>query len=329
MRDHSGVGRRGLIGAGAAMLAAPRIARADTWPSRPLRLVVGYPAGGATDVCARILAEDFRTRLSQPVVVENRTGANGSLGAAYVAGATDGHTLLVSNTSTMTVNHLIYRDARYQPLRDLLPVATITVSPFLLATATTNPRLQGVGTLAELVALARRQPGVLTYGSGGAGNLQHLSMEALTAQLGIRLLHVPYRGAAPAETALVAGEVDLLLQTPTSMPLFRSGTLRAFAATGSERWRDLPDAPTVAEAGFGEFVSTFWNGLVAPANTPAPIIGRLYDLMRQAAEAPEARRLLLGQGEVMVLDPDAFRARIALDIERNAAVIRATGIEMQ
>lgn len=319
--------RRAILGA--TIVGAPRMGRAQAWPARPLRLIVGYPAGGSTDVCARILAEDFRTRLPQPVVVENRTGANGSLGAAYVAGATDGHTLLVSNTSTMTVNHLIYRDARYQPLRDLMPVSTITISPFLLATATNNARLQGVSSLADLVARARSQPGVLTYGSGGIGNLQHLSMESLAAQLGIRLLHVPYRGAASAETALVAGEVDLLLQTPTSVPLFHAGTLRAFATTGETRWRDLPDAPTIAEAGFGAFVSTFWNGLVAPANTPPEIVTRLHGLMRQAAEAPEAKRLLLAQGEVMVLDPDAFRTRIAVDIERNAAVIRATGIEMQ
>ncbi len=321
--------RRG-IGAAFGLLAAPRLARAQaTWPNRPLKLIVGYPAGGSTDVCARILAEDFRTRLSQPVVVENRTGANGSLGAAYVAAATDGHTLLVSNTSTMTVNHLIYRDTRYDPLRDLLPIATITISPFILATATNNARTRGAANFAELVALARRQPGVLTYGSGGIGNLQHLGMEALSAQLGIRLLHVPYRGAAPAETALVAGEVDLLLQTPTSAPLFQAGVLRGYASTATARWRDLPDVPTVAETGVGEFVSTFWNGLVAPANTPAPIVAQLLTLMRQAAVEPASRLLLLGQGDVMVLEPEAFRARIALDIERNMAVIRATGIERQ
>jgi len=330
MRMVSNPGRRLAGIATLALLAAPRLGRTDTaWPSRPLRLIVGYPAGGSTDVCARILAEDFRTRLPQPVVVENRTGANGSVGAAYVAAATDGHTMLVSNTSTMTVNHLIYRDTRYDPLRDLLPVATITISPFILATATNNARMRGANTLADLVALARRQPGVLTYSSGGIGNLQHLGMEALCTQIGIRLLHVPYRGAAPAETALFAGEVDLLLQTPTSVPLFQAGTLRGIACTGTTRWRELPEVPTIAESGLGDFVSTFWNGLVAPANTPPPVVEQLLGLMRQAAEAPDSRRLLLGQGDVMVLEPEAFRARIALDIARNAEVIQATGIERQ
>lgn len=330
MSNVNGFHRRGLAATALGVLAAPRLARADTtWPSRPVRLIVGFPAGGSTDVCARILAEDFRARLPQPVVVENRTGANGSIGAAHVAAATDGHTLLLSNTSTMTVNHLIYRDVRYDPLRDLLPIATITVSPFILATATNNTRTRGAATLRDLVALAQRQPGVLTYGSGGIGNLQHLGMEALSAQFGIRLLHVPYRGAAPAETALVAGEVDLLLQTPTSVPLFQAGALRGFASTGATRWRDLPDVPTIGETGLGDFVSTFWNGLVAPANTPAPVVERLVGLMRLAAAAPETRRLLLSQGDVMVLEPQAFRQRIALDIERNVAVIRATGIERQ
>jgi tripartite-type tricarboxylate transporter receptor subunit TctC len=169
----------------------------------------------------------------------------------------------------------------------------------------------------------------MSYGSGGIGNLQHLNMEVLAGRLGIRTLHVPYRGAAPAETALVAGEVDLMLATPTAGPLFRSGLLTAIATTGTERWRDLPEVPTVAESGHPDFVATFWNGLVAPAGTPAAIVARLYELMRQAATAPVARPLLLAQGNVLVLDPVQFRARIAEDIERNAAVIRSAGIEMQ
>src|SRR4051812_5716252 len=193
--------RRALLG---ALAASPAIAAAEPWPSRPVRLIVGYPAGASTDLCARILAEDMRTRLPQPVIVENRPGANGALGAAAVAAAEpDGHTLLVSNTSTMTVNHLLYRDIRYHPLRDLLPVTTITLSPFILATSPKSPRTRGVRSLAELVALAKAQPGGLSYGSGGNGNLQHLDMEQLAAAAGIRLLHVPYRGAAPAENALV------------------------------------------------------------------------------------------------------------------------------
>ena len=327
--------RRGLLAGGAAMVGgatAPRTsARAQAlWPNRPVRLIVGYPAGASTDLCARVLAEDMRTRIGQPVIVENRPGANGSLGAAAVAAAIpDGHTLLVSNTSTMTVNHLIYRDIRYHPLRDLLPVASITVSPFILATGTANPRTRGLRSLADLVALAQQQPSQLSYGSGGIGNLQHLNMEVLAGRLGIRMLHVPYRGAAPAETALVAGEVDLMLETPTAGPLFRSNLLTAVATTGVERWRDLPEVPTVAELGYPDFVATFWNGLVAPAGTPPVIVERLHQLMLQASEAPATRPLLLSQGDVVVLDPTQFRTRIAEEIERNAAVIRNAGIEMQ
>jgi tripartite-type tricarboxylate transporter receptor subunit TctC len=330
MRASVTSGRR-PFGLGAlAALSGTGGARADAWPGRPVRMIVGYPAGASTDICARILAEDFRTRLPQPVVVENRTGANGALGAAHVAASPpDGHTLLLSNTSTMTSNHLLYRDIRYHPLRDLLPVASITLSPFILAISPANPRLRGVRSLAELVALARRQPGALSYGSGGIGNLQHLNMELLAGLLDISLLHVPYRGAAPAETALVAGEVDLMLHTPSGTPLFRAGTLTALASSGETRWRDLPEVPTFMESGVPEFVATFWNGLVAPAQTPPAIVDRLHALMRQAAEAPATRQLLLAQGDVIVLDPERFRARIARDIDRNAEVIRRAGIEMQ
>ncbi len=170
MTGRSGAPRRGLLAAAAlGALPVPYLARADAaWPNRPVRLIVGYPAGGSTDICARILAENYRTRLPQPVVVENRTGANGSLGAAHVAAATDGHTLLVSNTSTMTVNHLLYRDARYHPLRDLLPIATITISPFILVINPRNPRAQGVRTLQDLIAgAAPARAGHLCLGRRG------------------------------------------------------------------------------------------------------------------------------------------------------------------
>ena len=325
------IGRRGVVLAAASWLAAPRIGRADAaWPSRPVRLVVGYPAGGSTDICARILAEDFRTRLPQPVVVENRTGANGSLGAAFVAAATDGHTFLVSNTSTMTVNHLMYRDARYVPLRDLVPVATITISPFMLVINPKNPRLAGIRTLQQLVALAKRDPGKVSYASAGVGNLQHLNMELLLRQAGIEMLHVPYRGSSLATNAMVAGEVDVLLDTPTTGgPLVQNGTFAALATTGETRWRELPEVPTVRESGYPDFTASFWNGLVVPASTPAEVINRLHEMMKQAAAAPGARQALLAQGDIFVLDPARFRERIAIDIERNAAVIKAAGIEMQ
>jgi tripartite-type tricarboxylate transporter receptor subunit TctC len=262
--------------------------------------------------------------------VENRPGANGSLGAAAVAASPpDGHTLLLSNTSTMTVNHLLYRDIRYHPLRDLLPVASITLSPFILAGSPKSPRTRSIRTVAELLALARANPGGLSYGSGGIGNLQHLYMEQIAATLGIRLLHVPYRGGAPAESALVAGDVDLMLDTPAGIPLMRSGALIPIACTGAGPWRDLPEVPTLAESGYQDLVFTFWNGLVAPAGLPPAILDRLVGLMEAAAAAPATRQLLLSQGEVMVLRPEAFRARIAADIERNAAVIKAAGIEMQ
>lgn len=331
MQQPRGIGRRRLGAAALAALAVPRLARADAaWPTRPVRLIVGYPAGGSTDVCARILAEDFRTRLPQPVVVENRTGVNGALGAAHVAQSTDGHTLLVSNTSTMTVNHLMYRDARYHPLRDLTPIATITISPLIFVINPRNPRLAGVRSLADLVALARRQPGRITYASAGVGNLQHLHMEQFLALAGAGMLHVPYRGSSLATNAMVAGDVDVLLDNPTTGgPLIAAGTFAALAVTGETRWRDLPDVPTVQESGYPDYVVLFWNALVAPASTPEPLVQRLHAMMRAAAENPAARAPLLAQGDILVLDPPSLRARIVAEIERNAAIIKAAGIEMQ
>ena len=325
--------RRALLGAPllGACAAAPAIARAaDPWPSRPVRLIVGYPPGSPTDLCARVLAEDMRTRVGQPVLVENRPGANGSLGAAFVAAAEpDGHTLLLSNTSTMTVNHLLYRDIRYDPLRDLLPVGSLTLSPFFLTASPKSPRSRAFRDVAGLVAAAKADPGSLVYGSAGNGNLQHLYMEQWAGSLGLRLLHAPFRGAAPAENALVAGDIDLMLETAASTPLLRSAALIPLATTGATRWRDLPAVPTLAEAGFPGFVATFWNGLVAPAGLPAPLLDRLAGLVEAAAASPVTRPLLLAQGDVMVLGPAAFRDRIAADIDRHAALIRATGIELQ
>ena len=329
----TGLRRRDLatVALGAASALAARPAAADpSWPSRPVRFIVGYPAGASTDLCARILAEDMRTRLGQPVVVENRTGANGSIGAAAVASAPpDGHTLLVSNTSTMTVNHLLYRDIRYHPLRDLLPVASVTVSPFVLAVNPNNPRTRSVRGLQGLVALAKERPVGVVYGSAGNCNLQHLNMELFGRIAGVRMLHVPYRGAALAQNALVAGEVDVVLETPSAVPLFRSGVLAPVASTGAARWRDLPEVPTAAEAGYPDFVATFWNGLVAPAGLPPAIVERLHRAVEEAAQAPATRQLLLAQGDIVVLGPAPFRERIERDIGRNAEVIRSAGIEMQ
>jgi tripartite-type tricarboxylate transporter receptor subunit TctC len=192
-----------------------------------------------------------------------------------------------------------------------------------------NPRTREITTLAGLVEMARGRPGVVTYASGGNGNLQHVNMELFCSIAGIKLLHVPYRGAAPAENALVAGEVDCMLETPSAGPLFGSGHLRPLASSGATRWRDLPDVPTMAEAGYPGFVVSFWNGLVAPAGLPGPILERLVAAMQAAAMAPATRALLLSQGEVMVLAPVAFRDRIIADIARNKAVIQSAGIEMQ
>lgn len=322
--------RRLLLTATAALAARDGHAAAEAWPSRPVRFIVSFPAGASTDLCARLLAEGLRVRTGQPVIVENRPGVNGALAAAAVAAAPpDGYTLLVTGTSTMTVNHLLFRDVRYHPLRDLFPIATITASPYILAINPKNPRTRSVRSLHDLVALARERPGGVTYGSAGIGNLQHLNVELLSRIAGISLLHVPYRGAAQAENALVAGEIDVVLETPAAMPLFRSDVLLPIASGGSTRWRDLPDVPTMVESGYPDLVLTFWNGVIAPANTPAAVVEQIYRAIDEAAQLPATRQVLLGQGDVVVLDPERFRERIMRGIELNAEVIRNAGIEMQ
>ncbi|MBC4018703.1 Bug family tripartite tricarboxylate transporter substrate binding protein [Siccirubricoccus deserti] len=330
VREAGGLARRSLFPALGALAVAGRNASADTYPGRPIRFIVGFPAGNSTDLTARIVAEALRVRLGQPVVVENRPGANGSLGATAVAtAAPDGHTLLISNASTMTVNHLLYRENRYHPLRDLLPIATITASPFIITINPSNPRTRGVRTLQDFVALSKARPGTLSFGSPGNGNLGHLGFELLNHSAGMQLLHVPYRGAALAQNALVASEVDACFDTPAAIPLVRSGVLAAIACSGPERWRDLPEVPTLVESGYPDAVITFWNALVAPANTPPPIVQALYQAVEAVSREPATRQLLMSQGEVVVLDPVGFRERIAGDIDKNAMLIRRIGLEAQ
>jgi len=313
-----------LVGLGAASAAA------QTYPSQPIRFIVGFSPGSATDLVARYLAEDLRQRLGQPVVVDNRPGANGSIAAAMVArAAPDGYTILVSNASTMTTNHLLYKDIKYDPLVDLAPVAMVISAPFVLVVNPSNAKTKSVTTFADFVKLATAKPDAIDYGTGGIGNLAHLSFELLGTTIGARMVHVPYAGAAPAQAALLSGQVDAAFDTPNALPLIQSGRLKALAVSTTARWRDLPDVPTVAESGYPSFATSFWTGVVAPAKTPQPMIDTLYKAIVAATEDPKTRALLLAQGNIEVLDPAAFRKQIAHEGELNAEVLKKAGIEKQ
>lgn len=322
--------RRKLLGAPLALLAAPRGVRADTYPTRLIRMLVGFPPGNSTDVTARILADELRNQLGQSVIVENRPGANGILAAAAVAAAEpDGYTLLVSNASSMTVNPILYRDARYDPLRDFTPITPVTASPFVLVVNPEAERTRDVRSLKDLVALARRMPGVLNYGSASIGNLTHLSGELLGSIAGLNIVHVPFRGLSAAEAALLSKDIDFVFDTPSVVPLVKAGKLRALAVTTRQRWRDLPDVETTSEAGYPDISATFWNAVLAPARLPQAVQDRLWKAIDAAVAVPRVRELLLAQGEIDILSPADFRERIRRETEQNRDTIRRAGVQMQ
>ena len=308
----------------------PALAVGQGYPARPIRFVVGFPAGSITDVMARILAEHVKTRLGQPVLVENKAGANGVLGATEVARAqADGYTVLVSNSSTITVNPLLYRNLQYAPAKDFAPVVLVTAAPFVLAVNPDKDLGAPVASVADLVRVAKAKAGGLSYGSAGLGNLTQLTMELFNGQAGVKMVHVPYKAASVAQTALLAGEVDAVFDTVGVVPQVRAGRLRALAVSTPQRWRDLPDVPTMAEAGYAGFDMSFWLGVLVPAQTPPAIARVLFEAIKSAADVPATRTLLLQQGDVMMLDPRQFAARILKETDDNAATIRRAGITVE
>jgi tripartite-type tricarboxylate transporter receptor subunit TctC len=323
------LGRRGLalLGlAAAAPFAAPRIARA-AWPERPIRLVVAFAPGGATDVLARLLATRLQAELGQPVVVENRAGAAGIIGTELAArAAPDGYTLLLGTISTHAMNVPLY-GARlsYDPVKDFAPVARISTGYNLLV-VNQAVRAANVG---ELIALAKAQPGALAYGSGGNGTSTHLAAEMFKTMAGVELLHVPFRSTAPAATALVAGEVQVMFDTSvSSMPLVRDGQVRALAVTSPQRIASLPDLPTVAETLPGFEMGT-WNGIYAPVGTPPAILARID----AAARAALRDRDLLGRLATLGTDAfyagaEEFAAFLQAEIQRWTRVVRDARIVM-
>ena len=268
--------RRGMLaGLGAVGLAsAANRAQAQGWARRPVRLVVPFPAGGPPDVLGRAMAEALAARWGQPVVIDNRPGAGGNLGAEHVArSAPDGHTLLLCASSHVQGSAL-FHNLPFDPLRDFSAVAMLSIYALV---AIVHPSVP-VQTLAELVALAKREPGRVTYGSTGVGTPTHLVVELFRLRAGIELTHVPYGGAAPAQTAILAGQVMAMFNNPVlSIPAIRDGALRGLATTGAARMPQLPDLPTVAESGYPGFEAGTWYGVLAPAGLPAPLAESLAD----------------------------------------------------
>lgn len=315
-----------------ALTAMCGIARAgaEGYPTKAVKLVVGFAPGGTIDVVARIVADKLGSKLGKPFVVENRSGANGILAATAVAQSEpDGYTIFVSNSSTITLNPTLFKDIKYNPERDFAPITTVISVPLILAVDTTNPQTAGIKTLADLVALAKSKPGMVTYGSAGNGNITHLAFELLSQKAGIQMLHVPYRGAAAAEVGLLGHEVMVVFDTLSAVQLVNAGKFRALAVSSSERLAALPDVPTIAELGYPGFDVTFWVGLFVPKATPSAIVELLNKEILAGATEAAVRERLEPQGNVLTLSQAAFAEKIQKETRELADVVAKANIKAE
>ena len=312
---------------GAALCAAVQVASAQTFPERPIQLIVGFPPGGGVDIVARQLAETLSDSLGQRVVVENRAGAAGNIAMEYVARAKpDGYTLLMGNLGMLTANPVLYPKLSFDASKDFAPVARVVVTP-LLAAIPVNLPAQNVQ---QLIAMAKAKPNEMSFGSGGNGNINHLAGELLKLQTGTQIKHVPYKGSAQALTDLMGGHIQLVIDGfNVVQPSVASGKARAIAITSDTRSSAMPLVPTMKEAGLGDLVVYGWQGVLAPASTPSAIIEKLTQEVAKALANPALKARLSGQGtEPSYLNPAQFRSYITGEQARWANVISSAKITL-
>jgi tripartite-type tricarboxylate transporter receptor subunit TctC len=316
--------RRAFVVGAAAALTAPRRALGQGYPSKAVQIVVPFAPGGATDIVARLVAAKLNERLGQPVVIENRPGAGGNIGAAVAAkAAPDGYTMFMGTISTHAINPSLYAKLGYDPVRDFAPVSLLTSVPLVLVV---HPGL-GARSIKDVIALAKAKPGELTYASPGAGTALHLAGELFKTLAGVDIVHVPYKGSAPALTDVMAGRVSLMFDTSLSaLPHVKGGKLHALAVTTARRSPMLPELPTVTEAGVPGFEVSAWNGVLVPAGTPRDVVGRLATEIAAIMKLPDVRDRLGAQGaEAIGSTPDEFARYIAAETAKWAVVVRASG----
>lgn len=312
----------------AGPLALTGVAAQNTFPSKPVRIIVPFTPGGSSDVLARAIGLELGKALKQPVVIDNVPGAGGALGAEKAARSpADGYTLLMAHTGTLAINPSLYPKLGYDPQRSFTPVAWVARVPNLLVVNASVPAQN----LQQLVALAKARPGQLAYGSGGNGSAAHTTMEYLKMQTGTSFLHIPYRGTAPSVNDLLAGQVQVLFTgAPALLPQIKSGRMRALAVSSPQRLALLPDVPTVAESGVPGtkgFEADQWYGLVAPAGTPADVVALLNQHVNKALASDEVRTRLATEGaEATPASPQVFGQLIAKEIPRWARVIQSARI---
>jgi tripartite-type tricarboxylate transporter receptor subunit TctC len=313
---------------GAALSPSAAMAQ-DDYPSKPVRIIVPYVAGGAADIFGRAIAQKLSEALKQPFIVENRGGANGGIGADFVAKAPpDGYTLLATASGPITVNPVLYAKVPYDPIKDFAPIAQATVYQYVLITLAGSPYQR----IDDLIDAARSKPGALSYGSTGIGGGNHLAGELLALATNTKMTHVPYKGSAAALADLLGGQISFMFDTViTSVPQIRSGKVRAFAVSSLKRASALPDMPTMDEAGFKGFDISQWQGVLAPAGTPRSIVNRLNAEIVKALATPDMRERLVTQGgnEIVTGTPEDLAALIKSDLQKYEKLIRDAKIQVQ
>jgi len=312
--------------AAAALLGLATLAQA-AFPDKPVKILIGFPPGGPLDAHARLLADRLGQVLGQPVIIDYKAGAGGTVGAEFVAkSAPDGYTLLMANTGTMVINPAVYTKLGYQTLKDFAPVARTAQQPLALVV---NPNVPAK-TVQELVALAKAKPGQLNYGSAGNGGISHLVPEMFKTATGTFIVHIPYRGSAPAFTDLLGGQVQVMAESiPQASQYVKQGKLRALAVTGRERNAALPDTPTFAEAGIKGLEVVGFYGVLAPAGTPKDVVARLSDAFRQTLETPDIRTRMVQQGADPAYLPAAdFAAYLAAQMPVWAKAVKDSGTKL-
>ena len=320
------------IATGAMLLAAPLSLAQTAWPTRPVKIVVPFAAGGPGDVLGRTLAAELGRAFGQPVIVENRTGGGGNIGTNAVAKANnDGYTLVLGTVGTHAINKSLYANLPYDPQKDFAPISLVAKLSNVMVVNAEQARARGINNVADFIGYARAHPGKINAASAGNGSSSHLAIVLFNSMAGLSLSHIPYRGSGPALLDLIGGNVDVMFDSPLSaMPQVMGGKLAALGVTSAQRSPAFPDIPTVAEAGpLKDFVVNTWFGLLVPAGTPAEVVKRIQQEVAKALAKPSIKERLLAQGATPEAStPQEFAQLINSEISRWAAVVKASGVRV-
>jgi tripartite-type tricarboxylate transporter receptor subunit TctC len=301
-------------------------AHAQSWPSKPIRVIIPFVAGGSSDIVGRAIGAKYQELLGQPAVVENKPGANGAIAAEFVAKSdADGYTILVGSIGVFSINAALFKDLRYDPVRDFAPITLAVTTPNVLIT---KPNLKAAS-LKVLVAFAKQNPGKLSYCSSGTGSSDHLTAELLKQMAGIDMLHVPYKGGAACQTDIMGNQVDLSFQNLGAVTNYiKGGRMQALAVTAARRHPQLPDVPSVSEAGFPDLVVTSWQAVAAPARTPREIVARLNQATVKALRSPDVTERMQQIGfDVVAGTPEEFGRFMQQEVDRWTKVVQRGGIK--